>query len=96
MTYIISTHNSSGDKDTFEKVGELVGGRPDGLIALYAGTSGDGMSITAVWETKAHNDRFTAEKLLPALRQVGVAGGPPTTMIEFETFSEVVAERATS
>ena len=65
MTYIISTHNSAGDKETFDKVGDLIGGHPDGLIALYAGASGGGMSVTAVWETKAHSDRFTAEKLLP-------------------------------
>jgi len=96
MTYIISTHNRGGDKDTFDKVGELVGDNPDGLIALYAGTSGEGMSVTAVWETKAHSDRFTAEKLLPALRQLGVAGGPPTTTISFEAFAEVVAQRAAS
>lgn len=96
MTYIISTHNSRGDKETFDKVGDLIGGHPDGLIALYAGTSGDGMSVTAVWETKAHSDRFTAEKLLPALQQLGTAGGPPTTVIEFETFAEIVAERAAS
>ncbi len=95
MTYIIST-NSPGDEATFSKVGDLVGDNPDGLIALYAGASGDGLSITAIWETKAHSDRFTTEKLRPALQQLGVTGGPPTTMIEFETFAEVVAQRASS
>ena len=96
MTYIISTHNSSGDKDTFDKVGDLVGDNPEGLIALYAGASGDGLSMTAIWETKAHSDRFVAEKVRPALQQLGVAGGPPTTMIEFDTFAEVVAQRVAS
>ena len=95
MTYIIST-NSPGDEATFNKVGDLVGDHTDGLVALYAGASGSGLSVTAIWETKAHSDRFTAEKLLPALQQLGVAGGPPTTMIEFETFAEVVVERAAS
>lgn len=95
MTYIIST-NAPGDEATFNKIGDLVGDHPDGLVALYAGTSGDGLSITAIWETKAHSDRFAAEKLRPAMQQLGVAGGPPTTMIEFETFSEVVPQRAAS
>lgn len=95
MTYIIST-NGPGDEATFSKVGDLVGDNPDGLVALYAGASGDGLSITAIWETKAHSDRFAAEKLRPALEQLGVAGGPPTTMIEFETFAEVTAERVAS
>ena len=93
MTYIIST-NSPGDEATFNKVGDLVGDRPDGLIALYGGAGGDGLSITAVWESKAHSDRFTAERLMPALRQLGVEGGPPTAMIEFETFSAGVYVRA--
>ena len=95
MTYIIST-NSHGDEATFNKVGDLVGDPPDGLIALYAGASGDGLSVTAIWETKAHSDRFAAEKLRPALQQLGVGGRPATTMIEFEAFSEVVPQRAAS
>lgn len=86
MTYIIST-NTPGDEATFRKVGELVGTETEGLIALYAGASGEGLSVTAVWESKAHSDRFTAEKLLPALQQLGIAGGPPATMIDFETFA---------
>lgn len=86
MTYIISTH-TPGDETTFRKVGELVGTDTEGLIALYAGAAGDGLSITAVWESKAHSDRFAAEKLMPAMQQLGLAGGPPTTMIDFETFA---------
>jgi hypothetical protein len=88
MTYIIST-NGPGDEESFRKVGELVGDRPDGLIGLYGGASGAGLSITAIWETKAHSDRFAAEKLMPALQELGIAGGRPTTMIEFEAFTEV-------
>lgn len=87
MTYIIST-NTPGDEATFRKVGSLVGPRPAGLVALYAGASGDALSITAIWETKAHSDRFAAETLGPALRQVGVEPGSPSTMIEFETFDD--------
>jgi hypothetical protein len=94
MTYIIST-NSPGDEATFRKVGPLVDASPEGLIALYAGPGGDGLSVTAIWESKAHSDRFTAEQLLPALRQVAPNAGPPTTMIEFEAFDDVVAGRLT-
>lgn len=95
MTYIIST-NGPGDEATFRKVGDLVGDRPEGLIALYGGASGAGLSITAVWESKAHSDRFTAETLFPALRQLGIEPGTPTSMIEFETFADVVAPLAAS
>jgi hypothetical protein len=88
MTYIIST-NSKGDEATFRKVGDLVGNKPEGLIALYAGASGDGLSITAIWESKAQSDRFAAERLAPALQQVGVPPGGPSAMIDFETFEDV-------
>lgn len=89
MTYIIST-NSPGDEATFRKVGDLVENQPDGLVALYAGASGDGLSVTAVWDSKAQADRFAAEQLVPALQQLGVQPGRRSAMIEFETFAEVV------
>ena len=88
MTYIIST-NTAGDEDTFGKVGDLVDAEPDGLVALYAGASGDGLSITAVWESKAQADRFVAGQLVPALQQLGVQPGSHSSMIEFETFQGV-------
>ena len=94
MTYIIST-NSPGDEATFRKVGDLVENTPDGLVALYAGASGDGLSVTAVWESKAHSDRFAAEQLLPALQQLGIQPGAPSAMVEFETFAEVVPGQGT-
>jgi hypothetical protein len=90
MTYIIST-NSPGDEATFRKVGELVESKPDGLVALYAGASGDGLSITAIWETKAQSDRIAAEQLGPALQQLGVGSGGPRAMIHFEAFADVAA-----
>lgn len=55
-------------------------------MALYAGAGGDGLSVTAIWESKAQADRFAAEQLMPALQQLGVQPGAPTSMIEFETF----------
>ena len=88
MTYIIST-NSPGDEATFRKVGDLVESKPAGLVTLYAGASGDGLSVTAVWESKAQADRVAAEQLVPALQQLGVQPGTPSSMIEFEAFEVV-------
>ena len=85
MTYIIST-NAPVDEDTYRKVNDLIDVRPDGLVAFYAGAGGDGVSITAVWESKAQADRFAAEQLVPAMKQIGVQPGSHTSMIEFETF----------
>ena len=95
MTYILST-NSPGDETTYRKVSALVDDRPEGMVARYAGSSGAGLSITVVWESKAHADRFTAEQLVPALQQVVGGTGLATTIIEFETFESAVAASAAS
>ncbi len=43
---------------------------PDGLEARYVGTAEDGtLRIVAVWESKAHADRFFADVLPDALRR---------------------------
>ncbi|MET7279275.1 hypothetical protein ABZS29_13655 [Kribbella sp. NPDC005582] len=53
--------------DQFDKVMENVGAEPDGLHARYVGTSDDGLRVVTLWESKAHADRFMAERLGPAL-----------------------------
>ncbi|ADP82877.1 hypothetical protein [Pseudofrankia inefficax] len=41
---------------------------PDGLVARYAGTAADGrIRVVALWDSKAHADRFFANTLGPAL-----------------------------
>jgi hypothetical protein len=91
MTYFMTTQGN-GDEETFRKVNEKVLPHADGLIAIYAGPSGDGMAIHTLWETKAHSDRFTAEVLLPALAEAlgAMPDGPPSVMIECETFYDHV------
>ncbi len=57
-----------------EKVDEVMaelGGHPAGLEARYVGAATDGkLRVVTVWESKAHADRFFAEKLGPALAKV--------------------------
>lgn len=43
----------------------------EGLVATYAGTGPDGLCVISVWESKAHADRFTVERLAPALQRLG-------------------------
>lgn len=84
MTYVMTTTNT-GDLETFRKVNERIQPHAHGLVALYAGASDSGMSITAIWESKAHADRFTAEHLIPALTDI--AGARPEdggSFIDFE------------
>ncbi|WP_020392681.1 hypothetical protein [Kribbella catacumbae] len=53
--------------DQFDQVMEHIGTEPEGLEARYAGSSEDGLRVVTLWESKAHADRFFAERLGPAL-----------------------------
>jgi hypothetical protein len=71
MTYVLITTATDGRYEDYEQVlATLPTTRPEGLIARFAGMSDRGLSITAVWETKEHADRFGAEALWPALQAV--------------------------
>ena len=37
-----------------------------------------------MWETKEDSERFYVERMVPALRKMGVEGGPPLSYQEFE------------
>lgn len=85
MTYVM-TINSQGDADTYRKIVERVSDHADGLIARYAGMSEHGLAITTVWESKAHSDRFAAEHLLPAVRDIVGEPNGNGMVIDFDAF----------
>ena len=73
------------DLDTHIKLGEAVGTEPiKGLILHAGGSSERGVHSLDVWETKEDSERFYVERMVPALRQMGVEGGPPLSYQEFE------------
>ncbi|MGQ0575200.1 MAG: hypothetical protein ACT4RN_13485 [Pseudonocardia sp.] len=43
---------------------------PEGLAARYAGTVDGRLCIVAVWDSRAHADRFLTERLGPALARL--------------------------
>jgi hypothetical protein len=47
--------------------------RADGLITWAAGTDASGLQVVAAWESKAHSDRYAAERLFPAFQEFGLA-----------------------
>ena len=74
-----------GDLDTHIKIGEAVGDAPvKGLIVHGGGPSERGVYSLDVWETKEDSERFFAERMVPALQQLGLQGGPPLSYQEFE------------
>jgi hypothetical protein len=47
--------------------------RGRGLISWAAGTDARGLQVVALWESKAHADRYGAEQLFPAFQEFGLA-----------------------
>jgi hypothetical protein len=45
----------------------------DGLLALAAGSDENGLHVVTVWESKAHQERWTAEQLFPAFQALGMS-----------------------
>jgi len=90
MTYLITT-NHDGDPETYRKVCERVDRHTDGMIARYAGMNDRGLAVTVVWESKAHSDRFAAEQLVPALRDIaGVDDPGQRVVVDFEAFETYI------
>src|SRR5258708_2558585 len=57
--------------DTYHAVMDAIGGDIDGLVLHAAGTTHDGVRIVEVWESKAHKERFVAERLHPTFERIG-------------------------
>jgi hypothetical protein len=73
------------DLDTHIKIGEAVGDAPiKGLILHAGGPSDRGVHSLDVWETKQDSESFFAERMMPALQQLGIDGGPPLSHQAFE------------
>ncbi len=74
------------DLDTHIKIGEAVGDEPvKGLIIHAGGKSERGVHSLAVWESKEDSERFYVERMVPALKQLGLDGGsPPLGYQEFD------------
>ncbi len=73
------------DFDIHIKIGEAVGDAPiKGLIVHAAGSSARGVNSLDVWESKEDAERFFTERMVPALQQLGIQGGPPMSYQEFD------------
>ncbi len=70
-------------KEGVERVIAALGGEPEGLEARFVIGNGRSVKVVAVWESAEHLERFSREKLGPALTQVM---GEPTGTPEFERY----------
>lgn len=74
-----------GDLETHLKISAALGDAPvEGLVVHGGGPSQRGVYSLDVWETKEDSERFFAERMIPALQQLGFEGKPPLSYQEFE------------
>lgn len=91
MTYIASTQITAGTLDGYYALNAaLPTTEPDGLLARYAGVTGDTLVITTVWASKTRYDRFATEQLLPTLRSMGSPPGSSSRTVEYEAVDQFV------
>lgn len=73
------------DLDTHIKIGDAVGPEPiKGLILHAGGSSPNGVYSLDVWETREDSGRFFTDRMMPALEQMGLGGGPPLSVTEYD------------
>ena len=70
MQWIAVVTPPFGSIEQFDAVLAQLGEEPDGLEARYVGTASGTLRVVTLWESKAHADRFFAERLGPALAKV--------------------------
>jgi hypothetical protein len=70
MQWIAVATPPFGSIEQFDQVMDHLGPEPEGLEARYVGTSSEGLRVITLWESKAHADKFFAERLGPALTKV--------------------------
>lgn len=91
MTYMSITQVPTVAYADYEKVNHHLGDFvPEGLLARYAGETGDGFAVVAVWESKVHADRFATEHLEPALKAVHGDDLPPGEFVGLEALDVFV------
>jgi hypothetical protein len=65
--------------ELFDRLNAVVdpdGNPPDGLIFHASGPVDGGWGVLDFWESRAHFDRFAAERIGPAMAAIGATGQP--------------------
>ena len=79
MTWITIVDWPGGTVPIFQELRALRGSDPDGLLARYAGETGDALRIVAVWENQQAAEAFFASMpQADAKRLAPASSGVPT------------------
>lgn len=84
-----------GGADLYDRVDRRVrppGDPPPGLLFHAVGPAHDGWRIFEVWETLADRERFVAERLGPALAELGIDVQVDTDAYELHSFTAPAPE----
>lgn len=85
MSYVATIDFAGQTMDDYWPVQQGYADEPiDGLVGQVAGRSENGLRVVSMWQSKAHHDRFVAERLYPIFERLG----SPTDMV----FSDFTAE----
>jgi hypothetical protein len=60
---------------------------PDGLTFHVAGPAGDGMRIVEIWDSRGQFDRWMAETIQPAIKEVAAIHGKTAAPPRFTEFA---------
>lgn len=68
-----------GTAELVDRVNEVIdpaGNPPDGLLFHASGPVDGGWGVLDFWESREHFDRFAAERIGPAMAEVGATAAP--------------------
>jgi hypothetical protein len=88
MAYVHIATSTTQTIDHFNEANELLAkdGPIEGLIAEAAGSSDQGFHVVSIWESKAHLDRFEAERLFAVSNQLSIPMETLMATTSFTTF----------
>jgi hypothetical protein len=85
MAYIHITRTPDQSLAEYQQIRRAVGDEPiDGQHAHHVGVVDGALVIADVWESRAHADRFAAERLLPAFDHSPVDPRADTMVLAFD------------
>ena len=94
MPYAHISHAPNSKLADYRSVDHELGETPpDGLLLTIVGSDDTGLHVIDLWESKAHADRFAAERLLPAFTRTGKGPDADATYAAFDTVEITIADR---
>ncbi len=71
--------------DALSKIVDWEGKRPPGCLYAVAAFDESGAHMTEVWESAEDLQRYSDERLMPGVQQVGIAGAPEIRLSHVHT-----------